>query len=131
MSHPHTSGILAAQRPRCGEKARKNARWNFVDLNVLEIPGNPEILDKNFRKSENLCQICTRSRNPGQFFLGFPKSGKSRTLFWVVKCPSKKPLYFSPGSKRLERDTKCSGLIGAISAFNCLYIYLSLFVRSS
>ena len=88
MSHPHTSGILAAQLPRCGEKARKNARWNFVDLNVLEIPGNPEILDKNFRKSGNLCQICTKSRNPGQFFLGFPKSGKSRTLFWVVKCPS-------------------------------------------
>ena len=92
VSHPHTSGILAAQRPRCGEKARKNARWNFVDLNVLEIPGNPEILDKNFRKSGNLCQICTKSRNPGQFFLGFPKSGKSRTLFWVVKCPSIKRL---------------------------------------
>ena len=31
-----------------------------------------------------------------------------------------KPLYFLPGSKLLEPDRICSGLIGAISAFSCL-----------
>ena len=33
-----------------------------------------------------------------------------------------KPLYFSPGSKHLEPDSKYSDLIGAMSAFNCLYL---------
>jgi len=31
-------------------------------------------------------------------------------------------LYFSPGSKRLEPDTKYSDLIGTMSVFNCLYL---------
>ena len=33
-----------------------------------------------------------------------------------------KPLYFSPGSIRLEPDSKYSDLIGTISPFNCLYL---------
>ena len=33
-----------------------------------------------------------------------------------------KPLYFSSHSKRLEPDSKYCDLIGAISAFNCLYL---------
>ena len=33
-----------------------------------------------------------------------------------------KPLYFSPGSKRLEPDSKYSDLIGIMSTFNCLYL---------
>ena len=33
-----------------------------------------------------------------------------------------KALYFCPGSKRLEPDSKYSDLIGAMSAFNCLYL---------
>ena len=65
-----------------------NARWNAVGLKVLEIPGNPEIPDKNFRKSGNLGQICTKSHNPGRIFFGFLKSVKPRKLFWVVKRPS-------------------------------------------
>ena len=86
VTTPHTPRYF---RP-CRWNLQWNAGWNVVDLNVLEIPGNPEILDNNFRKSGDLSQICTKSRNPGQFFLGFPKSGKSRTLFWVVICPSMK-----------------------------------------
>ena len=31
-----------------------------------------------------------------------------------------KPLYFSPGSKRFEPDSKYSYLMGTISAFSCL-----------
>ena len=72
MSHPHTSGILAAQLPRCGEKARKNARWNFVDLNVLEIQksltkifGNPEISAKFARNPEIPANFFWDFRNPG------------------------------------------------------------------
>ena len=30
--------------------------------------------------------------------------------------------YFSPGSKRLDPDTKYNDLIGTITAFNCLYL---------
>ena len=33
-----------------------------------------------------------------------------------------KPLYFSPGSKRLEPAAKHSDLIGTMPAFNCLYL---------
>ena len=33
-----------------------------------------------------------------------------------------KPIYFSPGSKRLEPDSECSDLIRTMSAFNCPYI---------
>ena len=65
-----------------------NGRWNVVDMNIFEIPRNPEIPDNHFWKSGNPGQICTKSRNPARFVLGFPKSWKSRTLFWVVKCPS-------------------------------------------
>ena len=32
------------------------------------------------------------------------------------------PLYFSPGSERLEPDTKYSDLIGTTSVFNYLYL---------
>ena len=38
-----------------------------------------------------------------------------------------KPVYFSPGSERLEPDTKYSGLVGNMSAFNRLYISVSFF----
>ena len=33
-----------------------------------------------------------------------------------------KPLYFRPGSLRLAPGLKYNDLIGAISAFNCLYL---------
>ena len=33
-----------------------------------------------------------------------------------------KPLYFSPGSKRLEPGSKYSDLLGAKSSFNSLYL---------
>ena len=33
-----------------------------------------------------------------------------------------KPLYDSPGSKRLEPASKYSDLIGTMSSFNCLYL---------
>ena len=37
-----------------------------------------------------------------------------------------KPLYFSPGSERLEPDHKYDDLIGTTSAFNCLYLHYYL-----
>ena len=39
-----------------------------------------------------------------------------------VQNLSYKPQYFSPGSKRLEPDSKYNDLIGTMSAFNCLYL---------
>ena len=30
-----------------------NGRWNVVDSNIFEIPGNPEILDNHYWKSGN------------------------------------------------------------------------------
>ena len=63
-----------------------SATWNVVDLNVLEIPGNPEVLDNHFGNSEISVKLheIPKSRS---IFLGFPKSGKSHTLSWVVKYP--------------------------------------------
>ena len=40
----------------------------------------------------------------------------------VIKNLPYKPLYISPGSKCLEIDSRCSDLIGAMSAFNCLFL---------
>ena len=59
---------------------------------ISEIPGNPEIPDNHLWKSGNPGQTCTKSRNPDQF-LGFPKSWKSRKLFWEMKCPSTRPVH--------------------------------------
>ena len=40
----------------------------------------------------------------------------------TIQNSTYKPLYFSPGSKRLEPDSTHSDLIGTMSAFNCLYL---------
>jgi len=55
-----------------------------------------------------------------QFLGEYCENGVKYTQQMIENLPCR-PLFFSPGSKCLEPDSKCSDFIGAMSAFNCIY----------
>ena len=90
MSGIHQSGFYLCFRfcaLLCGSLKRIYCGFRGGILSLSPF-WKSEILDNYVRKSRNRGQICTKSRKPGRFLLGFLKSWKSRTLFWVLKSPS-------------------------------------------